>query len=78
MMATFWTGSAFTADYGNTANLRIQPGYGTLNSAIRHAMLAQFDESDATVCVDEESVVMHCGFLECHHDVARHEFDLRE
>lgn len=76
-MATFWTGSALTTDYGNTNGLRIQPGYGALNNAIKHAMLAQFDEVGAPVCVDEEDTVMHCGYLECHHDVTWHEFDAR-
>ena len=74
-MTTFWTGSALAADYGNTNGLRIPPGYGTLNSAIKNAMLAQFDDTDASVCVEEEDAVMHCGYLECHHDVALHEFD---
>jgi hypothetical protein len=77
-MATFWTGSALTADYGNTSGLRIQAGYGTLNKAIDRAMLAQFDDSSMSVCVDEADVVMHCGYLECHHDVSLHDFDVRE
>ncbi|HSC75621.1 MAG TPA: hypothetical protein VLB90_05210 [Pseudomonadales bacterium] len=77
-MTTFWTGSALAADYGNTTGLRIQPGYGTLNNAIKNAMLAQFDDTDASVSVDEESAVMHCGYLECHHDVALHEFDAQQ
>lgn len=76
-MATFWTGSALTADYGNTSHLRIQAGYGALNKAIDHAVLAQFDESDTSFCVDEADAVMHCGYLECHHDVALREFDVR-
>jgi len=76
-MATFWTGSAFTADYGDLSHMRIQPGYGTLNKAIERAMLAQFDDSDLSVCVAEDDAVMHCGYLECHHDMARHEFDVR-
>ncbi len=76
-MATFWTGSALAADYGNTATLRIQPGYGTLNKAIEHAVLAQFDDTDVAVSVDEADAMMHCGYLECHHDVALHEFDVR-
>lgn len=75
-MPTFRTSSAFAADYGNTNALKIQPGYGALNHAIRDAMLAQFDESDIPVCIDEEDAVMHCGYLECHHDVALHEFDV--
>ena len=74
-MATFLNGSAFTADYGNTTNLRIQTGYGLLNKAINNAMLAQFDESDTSVAMDEEDAVMHCGYLECHHDLSRHDSD---
>lgn len=77
MMATFLRGSAFAADYGDMSRLRIQPGYGTLDCAFRRAMLAQFDESDVSVCVDEDDVVMHCGYLECHHDGVLHEFDAR-
>ena len=77
-MATFWTGSACTADYGDTSQLRVQPGYGTLNSAIRQAALAQYDDSETSVSVDEDDVVIHCGYLECHHDVSRHEFDQPE
>ena len=74
-MGTFRNGSAFTADYGNTTNLRIQPGYGTLNKAIDRAMLAQFDDSDISLTLDEEDALMHCGFLECHHDLSRHDSD---
>lgn len=74
-MATFWTGSALTADYGNTAGLRIQAGYGTLNRAIDRAVLAQFDDSSVSISVDEADLVLH-GYLECHHDIALHEFDV--
>ena len=77
-MTTFWTGSALVADYGNTNGLRVQPGYGTLNNAMKNAMLAQFDDTDASVGVDEEDAVMHCGYLECHHDVSLHEFDMQQ
>ena len=75
-MATFWTGSAFASDYGNTSSLRIQPGYGVLNRAIERAILAQFDDTDHSVCVAEDDVVVHCGYLECHHLMTRQDFDL--
>lgn len=74
-MATYRNGAAFTADYGNTANLYIQPGYRKLNKAIEQAMLAQFDDSYIPLSLDEEDTLMHCGFLECHHDLLRHNFD---
>lgn len=79
-MATYWTGSALTADYGNLASLRIQPGYGMLNRALYHAVQAQLEDAGmlAPCVAAEEDCVVHCGFLECHHDMARHEFDCRE
>lgn len=77
-MATYWIGSACTADYGDTSSLRIQPGYGSLNRAIRQAVIAQYDDSDCPVSVDEDDVVVHCGYLECHHDIAWHEFDVKD
>ena len=78
-MATFWTGTASTADYGNSNShaLSEDTGWGgvMLNEAFNRAMLAQFDETDKPVCIDEEDAVMHTGCLECHHDVALHAFD---
>ena len=76
-MATFWSGSAFTTDYGNTGNLRIQPGYGMLNKAIDRAVMAQFDDVDPSPCLNMEDVLMHCGYLECHHDLMLHDFDVQ-
>lgn len=76
-MTIFWTGTASTADYANVNMRGNECGWCgvMLNQAFNCAMLAQFDESDQSVCIDEEDAMMHCGCLECHHDASLHAFD---